>query len=544
MDDVERLLPLRTIAIREFAPEYFELDMKGYNRADLLSLRGVAYEVGAITDSPITFGEPDDKDFIWSEKNLPQAKTEVKNQSLAPLYCIAKIEGLKVEKSSPEWVKKLTESGMRSVNNIADVTNLVMIEYGQPLHAFDASTVKNEEIIVRTATAGEKLTTLDGKVRKLVEGEDLLITDSEKALGLAGVMGGKESEITDNTEAVLLEAAIFDPKTLRKTATRLNLNSEASKRFEHGLTRKRCLQALDAAIRMYEGLGGKLVSISIMGDFADPVRKIEIHLDKIISLIGIEITPQFIEETLSKLYFTVEKLGQGKWLITPPYFRQDIIVEEDVIEEIARIYGYEKIPAKELSGELPTEINQRLFNFIYDLKKQLVELGMTEVQTYSFFSTSIISNLEMEKKDLIRVGNPMSSETAVLRDNLWPSLLEVAAKNLKTRDDLAIFEVGKVYIPQGNALPQEEFRLSMAVSSQITTSIQELFAIFLKASTNLGLKFDMEKEDHVELFHPVRFAWIKSSREDQGFIGEVHPRIVNRFGVEKRIAVLEIAIKG
>lgn len=241
LKEMIRLLPLRTVGLKEASQDSFELDMKGYNRADLLSMRGVAYEIAAITNSEVSFKE--NLDYIWEKLQLPAVETEVKDANLAPVYCLAKIEGLKVDKSSPDWIKKLNDSGMRTVNNIADVTNLIMLEYGQPLHAFNSNTVKDGKIIVRKASQEERIVTLDNKTRNL-EAADLLITDPEKALGIAGVMGGKNSEVSDSTTTILLEAAIFDPVNLRNTATRLGLQSEAGKRFQHGLTKKKTTSSL------------------------------------------------------------------------------------------------------------------------------------------------------------------------------------------------------------------------------------------------------------------------------------------------------------
>jgi phenylalanyl-tRNA synthetase beta chain len=243
---------MKTIGTKEVTDKFIELDMKGYNRADLLSMRGVAYEVASLLESEVQFKEPTEKDFIWAGKNLPGLDVEIKDEDASPFYALAKIEGLKVSPSPKPYEEKLEDSGFRSVNNIADITNLVMLEYGQPLHAFDADTVSEEKVIVRMARDGEEIKTLDGKLRKLTK-SDLLITDPKKAIGIAGVMGGENTEVTDKTQTILLEAAIFTPKGLRKTATRLGLQSEASKRFYHGLTKRRLLQSLNAAVRELEG---------------------------------------------------------------------------------------------------------------------------------------------------------------------------------------------------------------------------------------------------------------------------------------------------
>lgn len=552
IDEIIRLLPLRTIGLKEVTEDFFELDMKGYNRADLLSLRGVAYETAAITDSQVTFEETSEKNSIWTGKDLPKTETEVKNEALAPLYCVAKIEGLRVDQSTTEVIKKLEDSGMRSVNNIADVTNLIMLEYGQPLHAFDADTVSEGKIIVRCAKEGEGIVTLDGKNRKLTS-SDLLITDPKKALGIAGVMGGKNSEVTDNTTTIFLEAAIFDPINLRKTASRLNLPSEASKRFQHGLTKKRCLQALDAAIKMYQELGGVLTAISITGNLEDPVKEVvlrKVHMD---SLIGIEIPEKDVENYLQKLNFQIlasEGEALRAWKVIPPYYRLDIEIEADVIEEVARMYGYEKIPPKELVGEKPKEINQSLFELIYNTKVALADLGFSEVQTYSFYSTQVINNFNINKDELIKVLNPMSSETEYMRNFLMPNITEAVAKNLKNGfEQVAIFEIGKTYKPKPNSMPDEAYKLSIALSNNNSENIKQLYALFQNSCSHmecgkLSLGNQEMNEEEEKLFHPVRFWQLTKDGKRVGHLAEVHPRIVNKFGVEKRIAILEIDLTG
>lgn len=547
IDEVIRLLPLRTIGLQEVTPDYFELDMKGYNRADLLSLRGVAYEVAAITDSSVKFDETPEDEYIWVGKNLPEIDVEIEDPNLCPVYCLAKIEGLEATPSSGDWIKALANCGMRSVNTVVDVTNLIMLGFGQPLHAFDADTVKNEKIIVRTAKPAEKLITLDNKTRTL-ETSDLVIADPEKALGLAGVMGGKNSEISDKVPlTILLEAAIFDPTTLRKTATKLGLQSEASKRFQHGLTKKRLLQALDEAIRM---LGGELTAITLKGYLKDPVKKITLRQEKLNSLVGIDFKPEEVENYLKKLGFILATKDQVfcGWEVEVPYFRLDVGIEEDVIEEVARMYGYEKIPAKPLPGQLPAPIDQKLFDLIYNLKKTLVNLGLTELQTYSFYSARVINNLNIDKDNLVKIANPISSETEYMRSELWPNLLEKTADNLKQGfEEIAVFEIGKVYQPQKGELPKEEYKLSIALSDDSKNTTQKLYSIIQNLTSHIGggkLVFQQTEmnENEKQLFHPVRFGKLVIDEKEIGFLAEIHPRITNKFGVGKRVAVLEINI--
>lgn len=547
VDEVVSLLPLRTVGTKEITEDFIELDMKGYNRADLLSMRGMAYEVAAITDSEVSFSEEKEEDFSWFDQKLPGLSVKVEDDKACPVYCLAKVEGLNVSQSSPEVIKKLEDSGIKPVNNIVDITNLIMLEFGQPLHAFDAETVKDEEIIVRKAEKGEKLRTLDNKERDL-DPNDILITDPEKIIGLAGVMGGKNSEVTQNSTTILLEAAIFDPKSLRKTATRLNLSSEASKRFIHGLTRKRLLQALSSAINHYLSLGGKLTALIIEGDTQDLHLKIPLTSEKVRSLIGIKITDTQIEDYLQKLGFELEKEGEGKWVVASPYFRLDIFIEEDLVEEVARMYGYENIPAKPLPDNLPEKTDTKIFNLIGNLKKELVGKGLTELQTYSYYSTLILDALSFDedsKNLLVKISNPMSAETEYMRQNIWPVLVEKTAENLKNFDSLSIFEIGKIYTPQKGDLPKEVYRLSAIVVDGGDKPVLSLYQVLKEVFQTLNVEVEFKKTENKESFlHPKRFWQVLYNGEVVGRLSEIHPRLAYKFGIEdKRLAVVEIDLE-
>jgi phenylalanyl-tRNA synthetase beta chain len=550
IEELIHLIPMRTIGLKETNQDFLELDMKGYNRADLLALRGVAYEVAAITDSPVKFSEPKESDYIWVEQSLPSTPVTI-DEEIASVQVVAKIEGLKFDKSKDEWVKKLSDSGMRPVNNIADVTNLVMLEYGHPLHSFDAETVKDQTINVRRAKVDEKVTTLDGKVRELTT-EDIVLADTEKALDVAGIMGSKETEVSEKTTSILLSASIFDPKMIRRTSQKLGLSSEASKRFYHGLTKKRLLQSVDAAIRMYQELGGKLTSLTITGDTEDQARKTTLRLAKINSLIGVELTSKEVADFLTKLHFNLEKLDPDtteageSWVVTSPYWRLDINIEEDLIEEVARIYGYERIQAKELVGVLPKESDQRLFKLIYSLKTTLRDLGLTEVQTYSFYSTKVLEALGFNyenKKILVKVKNPISSETEYLKENGWANLVEVVDKNLRQGfDDIAIFEIGKIYYYNKEGKVDEKYSLSIALMNGTDNPLAELNAIFTKLNEKLNLGVEVSDSNaQINLFHPNRFIQLRFKGDPVGGQAEVHKRVLDKIGINKRVAVLEVS---
>lgn len=547
LDQIIELLPSRTIGTKEVTPDFIELDMKGYNRADLLSMRGVAYEVAAITDSKVTFTEPNDSDYIWNKDNYPKLDIEVEDKAASSIYCVAKIEGLSTQKSQEDSdnTKRLINSGMRPVNNIADITNLVMLEYGQPLHAFDGDQVADQKLIVRKAKTGETLTTLDQKAREL-ESVDIVIADSKKILGLAGVMGGKDSEITDKTHTVLLEAAIFDGKALRRTAQRLNLFSEAGKRFQHGLTAKRLLQALNRAIEMYQELGGRLTAITLYGDFSDKKEPITLSRAKLDSLIGLKISAEQVEDILEKLNFQIEKIEEN-WQITPPYYRLDVTIQEDVIEEIARLYGYEKIPVKSLEGVFPAKIDQTNFELTNKIKQTLKDLGLTEIQTYSFYSTNVSEALgfdETNKDILVKIANPISTETEYMRQNIWPNILEIINQNIRQGyGDLALFEVGKAFELDSKGAPVEQNRLSIALMNNSENPILELYQLTKKFFESIGweVRFEPAKAP-LDLFHPNRFVFIKKEGQILCGIAEIHLRVLNLLGIEKRVAVFEVNI--
>lgn len=416
-----------------------------------------------------------------------------------------------------------------------------MLEYGQPLHAFDAETVAGK-IIVRTARKGEEIITLDNKKRILTE-ENLLIADGKKPIAIAGVMGGKDSEVSDKTRSILLEAAIFDPINIRGTASRHNLYSEASKRFQHGLTKKRLLQAFNAAIEMYQELGGRLTGVTLLGELEDEKKSIKVSSKKVDSLIGIDIITKQIEDSLTKLGFELSASASGEWDVTRPYFRLDVNIEEDVIEEVARMYGYEKIPAKELAGKAPEAVGQEVFESIYDLKSKLADIGVNEIQTYSFFSTAVLNNLNINKTNLVKLLNPMSAETEYLRNKIWSNLLEGTAKNIRNGiADVAIFEIGKVFSPEKGKMPKEENHLAIAISNDTPNPIEELIGIAKSLGLHLsGGNVNIQTSD-TNFFHPTRFAVLEKDGKEVGFIAEIHPRIVNKFGIEQRVAILEIEL--
>jgi len=294
------------------------------------------------------------------------------------------------------------------------------------------------------------------------------------------------------------------------------------------------LQALDAAIKMYEDLAGKLTAISMVGDLEDKPKTVELTQKKLGDLLGIEISPNQVKSSLTDLGFHTRSVHSNSWEVTVPYWRLDISIEEDLIEEVARMYGYEQIPTKEVPKSQPLQKEDAIFNKIWDLRQRLVKLGLTEVQTYSFYSTAVIAalgwdNEASKEKYLVKVANPISSETEYLRQSIWPNLVEVVGKNLrKGFKDIAIFEIGKAFNVGADGNPKEDYRVAIALSNGTDNPLAELYHI----AQELNLHPKGAKLKH--LFHPKRQI---------GNLAEVHLRMLNKFGIEKRVAVLEIELE-
>lgn len=533
VDELVELLPLRSIGTKEVTERFIELDMKGYNRADLLSMRGVALETAAITGSKVLF---DDESSEIGDQG--EFKVSIESSDDCPIYCVAVIDNLKIGKSDQLVLNKLADSGVREVNNLADITNLVMLEYGQPLHAFDGDSVSGG-IDVRRAKSGEEIETLDGK-KRVLQSTDIVIASGDTVLGVAGVMGGKNCEIGAETTSVVLEAAIFDPKKLRQTANRLNIHSEAAKRFYHGLTRKRLLQAFVEAIEQYKAIGGVVKSIRIVGDYTDKEVEIEVGLDKVRELIGVDLEDNFIEEALKKLYFDVQK-ENDVIRVKPPYFRLDCRLGVDLIEEVARMYGYEKIPAKTLKGQLPDGGDQARFEYEARIRESMVKLGFNEVLTYSFVGSLLMQVLAISKEGLVKVANPISSETEYMREGIWPNLVEKTIENLKYRKVVRMFEIGKVYSAV-EGLVVEDKVLSIALADGSENPLEMLSGVVVKLSELMKKNWSIREKSGNEGLHPIRQIEICEDQKVLGVGGEVNREVIDKLGGSIRVAVIEIRI--
>ena len=452
-----------------------ELDMKP-NRADCLAMLGVARQVAALYGRSIT--EPDTGRERNDRSVLPDLKIEIEDSDLCARYSAAYMYDVAVGES-PVWLRtRLEQAGVRPINNIVDITNFVMLEMGQPLHAFDWAKLKGNFIGVRSARAGETLTTLDGQEREL-DPENLLIIDGQGAVALAGVMGGLETEITNETTEILLESANFAQTSIRRTSRGLGLRSEASRRFEQRLSPETTVHALRRAVQLAEEIGAAK-GVELWED-SYPVRRetptVDFPLSEVPRLLGIDFPEDDVIDTLARAGFEVEKSGEGTLRVMPPYWRGDVTMKADLVEEVVSLIGFEAIPSTLPTGGVTDVVPGELDPREQGLRDVLAAAGFQEAITYTITSTERMGVLvhggtddgafddfgsELAElllsvpADPIELVNPLRSEQNVMRTTALPSLLETLSANLRfTKQDAALFEIGPIFMSRDGDLPDE-----------------------------------------------------------------------------------------
>jgi len=521
------------------------------NRADCLSMLGVAYEVAALTGRAVRVPDADVERHLSADQIAGKIEVGIQAPDLCSHYSVRYIKGVKIG-PSPVWLQnRLMAAGIRPINNIVDVTNYVMLEYGQPLHAFDAAKVAGGRIEVRLAREGETLETLDGQLRKL-EPYMLVIADAEKAIGLAGVMGGANSEVTPETTDIILESAKFDGGTIRKTSRELGLRSEASLRFEKEVDPGRVIAALDRAAALMARLGGGSIADGIAeAVVAKPEPKVvDLRLTKVNAVLGTELSAQEVQSILNRLDFPYKAVRDDRWRVIVPTRRGDISLEEDLIEEIARLYGYDLIPTTPITGPTTPGSLTRPQAIRREIRRTLTHAGLCEAISYSLTSAENARFFPAlsEGARPIPVAMPMSEERSVLRTALIPSLLEAAAYNMSRRShDVALFEIGSVYHseePVLTRLPREKHRLAIGLAGAIEegswnkaarpADFYDLKGLLETVLARLGLENDVRFEAaQPEGFHPGRTAALKLKTprgyEVIGYAGQLHPDLQRKF---------------
>jgi phenylalanyl-tRNA synthetase beta chain len=523
-----------------------ELDLTP-NRSDCLSMIGVAYETAAVFDRSLHLPEP--KELPATGGELP-VSVAVESGADCPVYAAQAVDGLRVG-PSPQWMQnRLMAAGIRPINNIVDVTNYVMLEYGQPLHAFDYDRISGGRILVRRARQGERLETLDGVIREC-NPDDILITDGDKPLGLAGVMGGANSEVTDATTRVLIESACFDPVLIRRTSRRLGLRSEASNRFEKGVDRSRIVPALKRAVQLLVEVAGGRVASPIVLEKSGEVeeRIIPVRHRRIVSLLGAEIREEEVMDIFRRLRFSVEK-EESVYHVRVPSRRNDLSIEVDIIEEVARLYGYNRIPAASLQGSQGRGGLTREQQLRRTIRHTLRHLGMNEAVTYSLTSPQMEKGLSLHPDARpIPLSMPLSDERSVLRTGLLPHLLQSAAYNVHRRQErVALFEIGRVYLAEEQPLtdlPEERWELAglwtgpmgpVHWRGQTASDFYRVKGILEALFARLGIGSAKFFPARPKGFHPGRTAEIRIDGRFAGILGQIHPRISDEMDLKETFA--------
>lgn len=525
------------------------------NRADALSIRGVAYEVGAIYNQKPVFND----EVLVEADRLAAEKIAVRvaDTTDTPAYQIRIIENVKVA-ASPQWLQnRLMNEGIRPINNVVDVTNYILLLFGQPLHAFDYDKLGSKEILVRRAVDAEELVTLDGETRKLTS-DNIVITNGSAPVALAGTMGGLDSEITETTTTVALEAALFDSTSIRKTSKQFNLRSESSSRFEKGINRGTIGEACEAAAAMIASLaGGEVLAGAVKG--AEPVVEnavVTTTLAHINRALGTELTTTDVDAVFAALGFEAFE-EQGTYTVSVPPRRWDIHIEADLVEEVARIYGYDKLPSTLPSGETVAGSLTAHQQKTRDLRSLLEGTGLSEAISYALTTEAKSESFAMKDSKLTRLDWPMTEERAVLRLNLISGLLDDVAYNIARKNqNVALYEIGRVFYQENDPkkdLPQEEKHLAFAVCGDVIVKDWQTKAQKVDFFTVKGIveavfaKFKLAERityeaSHMKDLHPGRAADIFLDGEKIGFLGQVHPAVAKAYDVpETYVAELNLA---
>jgi len=521
-----------------------ELDLTP-NRSDCLSMLGVAYEVGAILDREVML--PEGK-LGTTIDNSQEVKIKIEAKDDCRHYAARLLTGVTI-KESPQWLQnRLIAAGIRPISNVVDITNYVLLEYGQPLHAFDFERLDQPNILVRKAYPDEKMVTLDDQERLLDE-EMLLITDGIKPIAIAGVMGGANSEVTSNTTKIFLESAYFNGSSIRKTSKKLGLRSEASLRFEKGVDPNRIYSALNRATELLQELADAKLVGEIYEDVVIQPKEEEIILDpkRVNKFLGTNINIEEMQSVFQRLGFATSANVDGI-LVKVPTRRQDITIAEDLYEEIARIHGYDNIPTTLPSG---IYVQGGLTNKQYlrrKVKGLMEAVGLNEVITYSFANLKQHNLLErlFEDSKPIKLAMPLSEEREYLRTTILPNLLDVAQYNMNRRiQDIRIFEVGAAFTTSEDSLinlPQEKLLLSGLLTGYLPKNWQNkdlridfyyVKGILEELFIELGLEDITYEAKVLEGYHPGRTAEIKHKGTKVGYIGQLHPNVMNQYDLKE-----------
>ena len=524
------------------------------NRGDCLSILGIAREVAAYCNVALKIPT------ITFEENGPEvnqlASVEIKNPELCPRYAARVIQGITI-KESPVWLKAaLKASGLRPINNVVDVTNYVLMELGHPLHAFDYDLIREKRIVVQLAKDGEKFYTLDGEERNL-NAENLLICDGQGAVALAGVMGGKNSEVNEKTVSLLIESAYFKPENIHQTSKKLNLDTEAAHRFARGSDIEGLINALERTTQLILELAGGTVAKGILDVYPQEIQKrvVQLRPERVNRILGTEIGASEIGTLLERLHF---KIGteNGVFMVEIPTFRPDITREIDLIEEVARLYGYNNISSRPLSGSFTHALADH-HKQIELARETVLHFGLDEIITYSFIDPLLLNQLNLPSehplKSFLPLANPLTEKQGVMRPSLLPLLLSTMRHNeFQQNRQVKIFELGKIFQPLADEkLPDEPHYLSGIISGQRENDalyqdtrkvdFYDLKAIVEAVCTALKVPPVMFVAEVSEpYYHPSIHASVRVNGKKVGNIGKLHPTVQSNFELSEDVFIFEL----
>lgn len=542
----------------ELSDAVIEVDLTP-NRPDCLSMIGVAREICGIQKTKIQYPDMSLSDSGDDITNF--TSVAIKAPDHCPRYAARLLTNITVG-PSPFWLAdRLVSVGMKPINNIVDITNFVLMETGQPLHAFDYDRLAENRIVVRRANEGESFTTLDMNERKLTS-DMLMICDGEKPVAVGGVMGGLNSEIEQTTTKVLIESAYFDPVSIRKTSKKLGLSTEASHRFERGVDPEGVVSALNRAARLMAEIGGKLID-GIIDEYPKkiPAKTITLKIKETNRLLGTDLSREEIKEFLESIEFSVKKIDTNTLKVDPPSFRVDIERPEDLMEEVARLSGYNNIPTT--FPAMPAKARKPLK--LLDARSRIMHLmtgfGFFETINYSFISKLSCDRLNLPsgdyRRNMVNILNPLTEDQAVMRTSLVPGLLETVYRNIsKQQKNLKLFEIGKIYIEKGkDNLPEEtEMLAGLWTGARLDASwyaketpcdffdIKGMVEGLLKGLNIDSIRFSSLADDLCVYTKPGYTARIISDKELLGIVGELHPLVLRNFNLKQAVYLFELSI--
>ena len=518
------------------------------NRPDCLSIEGLGRETAASLGKKFKNPRRNLNELnVEDKKELEGLRVDITAPDLCYRYIARVVKNVKIG-PSPEWmIRRLKACGVRSINNIVDITNYVMLELGQPMHAFDINSIEGKHITVRRAKNGEKITTLDGVERELDE-DNLVIADEKKAVAIAGVMGGQNSEIEEGTQTVVFESAIFYGGSVRKTAKKVGLRTEASSRYEKGLSSENALRAVNRAVELVVELGaGEEVPGKVdVYPTKQKINKIKLDVNRINDLLGTNISEKEMIDILEKLDIKVES-----GFAISPYFRMDLEFLADIAEEIARFYGYDKLDTTLVKAEATLGIRTKEQRIEKKIENILVDNGLSEIYTYGFVGEKDLEKSKIRKElvdDAIEITNPLSDEYKLMRPTTIPSMMQILAlNNNKKNQNVKLFDISRNYrningeVEKGE-VPLEEKILTIGMYGDDVDfyTLKGLIENVLETS-NVN-HYDIEKEKENSSYHPGRCANLKVGTDVIATIGEVHPEVLMNYDINKRCYLAELNI--